>query len=342
MGVYDHMMKVLIDHYPKALTQFAWDQWGPQWPDDSPVAMAEINQVTLLNTEFKTTDLEADSVLLVEGSHGLKCMVQLEFQSRPDELMPLRSLEYYLRAKKKYWDVYGDLPVSAAVIYMFDEEHLPVPPMRWSAPDGQTSLWFSYVSISLPAMPREQLLALHRPELWPLVLLTVYWLQEYQKMFELFRDAPAYQWMKRDATEEARREEKARADEEEAANTTKEMILVHQERICAYKEMARVYKEMACTYEEIIRDHEEMVLQRKQELRMQLNELRQTVVVMTAVRFPELTELAQTIVWKLTRPQAFLHLFARLSQARDAAEAQGTLQTLLDEEGEVNAETLDE
>jgi len=92
MGVYDHTMKVLIDHHPKALTQFVWNMWGPQWPDDSPLARIEITRATLLNTEFKTTDLEADSVLLVECSHGLNFMVQLEFQSRPDDLMPLRSL----------------------------------------------------------------------------------------------------------------------------------------------------------------------------------------------------------------------------------------------------------
>jgi len=177
-------------------------------------------------------------------------MVQLEFQSRPNVLMPLRSLEYCIRARKKYWRVYGDLPVIAVVIYLFDEKHLPIPPMHWAAPDGRATLWFSYLSISLPALPREQVLALRRPELWPLALLTkepvdrilveemltdaveqdfhgllplihatASWRMkgdEYQKMFALFYDTPAYQWMERDATEEVRREERARAQEEMA------------------------------------------------------------------------------------------------------------------------------
>jgi len=233
--------------------------------------------------------------------------------------------------------------------------------MRWSAPDGRTALWFSYLSISLPAMPREQVLALHRPELWPLVLLAkepvdrilvsemltdvveqnlhdmlplihtaaswqmegddLIWLsQEYHKMFELFRETPAYQWMKHDATEEARREERVRAQEE----------------------IVRTQEEMARAQEEMARAKEEMARQRKQEQRMMLLELRRMVMELAAMRFPELAQLTQTVTRKLTRPEAFRYLLVRLFQARDAAEAQKTLQTTLDEEGEANLETQDE
>jgi len=130
-------------------------------------------------------------------------------------------------------------------------------------------------------------------------------------MFELFRETPAYQWMKHDATEEARREERARAQEE------------------------------------MVRAQEEMVRQRKQEQRILLLEQRillleqqRMVMELAAIRFPELAHLTQTIAWKLTRPAAFRHVIVRLFQARDAAEAQEILQTTLDEE--VNLETLDE
>lgn len=62
-----------------------------------------------------------------------------------------------MRAKRKHWKEYGDLPIIAAVLYLFDEGPVPEPPLRWQAPDGQTTLLFFYVSIRLKAFPREEL-----------------------------------------------------------------------------------------------------------------------------------------------------------------------------------------
>jgi hypothetical protein len=173
MGTYDHTMNVFVDRHPDAITQLVLHLWGQRWPDDLPLTEREVTRVTPLSTEFKTTDLDADAVLLVEGPEGPACLIPLEFQSRPDPLIPLRSLESCTRAMKKYWNTYRDLPIIAAVISMFDDKkHLSVPPLRWKAPNGRTMLWFPSLSISLPAMSREELRVLHRSELWPLILLT--------------------------------------------------------------------------------------------------------------------------------------------------------------------------
>jgi hypothetical protein len=238
-----------------------------------------------------------------------------------------------------------DLPIIAAVIYLFHEKDLPVPPLRREAPDGRIVLWFSYPSISLPALSREDRLTLHRPELWPLILLTKEpvdriivtqiltdfmelhlhdllplshaaaswqltdndqnWLhQEYQKMLELFRDTPAYQWMKADATKEA------------TAHLTAEVTARMIEEVTA-----RVAKEVR--REEQARLKEQTRLAEQEQYKMSLV-MRQAVT--------ELARLARVVARTLTRPESFQHALVCLSQARDATEAQEALLAVSDEE----------
>src|SRR5579885_2910567 len=170
MGQYDRTIKLLVDSNPEAIARFVLYAWQKQAGITLP--NIQITSVTQLSTEFQSEEREADAVLLLEGPEGPLCLVQLEYQSRLHPFMPLRSLEYCARAKIKHWKEYGDLPIIAVVIYLFDEENVPEPPLRWLAPNGQTTLVFSYLSIKLKALPRKELLALHEPELWPLVLLT--------------------------------------------------------------------------------------------------------------------------------------------------------------------------
>jgi hypothetical protein len=351
-------MNVFVDRHPDAITQLVFHLWGQQWPDDLPLTEHEVTRVTPRSTACKTTDLDADTVLMVEGPEGPACLIQLEFQGRPDPLMPLRSLESCTRAMKKYWNVYGDLPIIAAVISMFDDKgHLPLPLLRWKTPNGRTMMWFSYLSISLPALSREELQALHRPELWPLILLTKEpidrrivremltnlveqhlhdvvslghaaaswrltgddqkWLyQEYQKMLELFRETPVFQWMQEDATKLAT----ARVTEKVTEKVTKEVT-------------EKVTKEVT---EKVMKEQARL---RKLEQRTMLLELRQTVTELVTQRFSELTRLAQIVARTLTRPESFGYALLRFSQARDAAEAQEALMAASDEEAGV--ESLD-
>ncbi|MBV9231240.1 MAG: hypothetical protein JOZ18_18155, partial [Chloroflexi bacterium] len=247
------------------------------------------------------------NVLLVEGSKGPLYLIEIEFQSTLHPYMPLNSLVNCARAKKKYWKAYGNLPIIAAVIYLFDEQNIPDPPLRWSAPIEETTLLFSYLSIQMKELPRQELLGLQEPELWPLALLTegqvdriivsemftdllnhkryqtlsighiiaswllrgedLDWLnKEYQKMYELFEDSPAWKWM----------EESARQDERKKTLAT----------------------------------------------------LRQGVVEMVALHFPKLERLAKAQVRLLDQTERFTQVMLRLSQAQNSDEAQDVLLSL--------------
>jgi len=170
MGTYDRTLKLLIDANPAAIARLALYAWQKQEPGGA--LNFTITSVTQLSVEFQSEEREADVVMLLEGPDGPFCLLELEVQSRRHPFMPLRSLEYCVRAKIKHWKEYGDLPILAVMLYLFDESNIPEPPLRWLAPDGQTIMVFFYLPISLKVLPREELLALQEPELWPLVLLT--------------------------------------------------------------------------------------------------------------------------------------------------------------------------
>ena len=185
---------------------------------------------------------------------------------------------------------------------------------------------FYYLSIKLKELPPEELLALHKPALLPLVLLTMQkvdriivgdmfaelieqkltdllpightiaswlmraddliWLKrEYDKMHDLFQDAPALKWM----------EESAREDERKKAN-------------------------------------QRMLEERKKTL----TAFRQTVVALVAQRFPTLRRLATTQVRTLKQPERFQQVILRLSLAGNADEAQDALFALTEDNDEEN------
>ena len=328
-------MKLLVDANPVAMAQFVLREWEKQ--EDLVLAGGEITTVTQLSSEFQSEELDGDNLLLVEGAEGPLYLVEVEFQSTLLPYMPLRSLEYCARAKKKHWKDYGNLPVLAAVIYLFDDERTPVPLLRWSAPGGRTGMVFDYLSIRLKSLPRAELQSLQRPEFWPLVLLTegevdrilvgemftelleqqlydilpighaiaswflrdadLTWLhKEYQKMYELFKDAPAFQWME----ESVRQEERKRADQR---------VLEERKKALAERKKALV-------------------------------DCRQALTELTAQRFPTLKPLVKAQMRTFNSTERFPQVMLRLSLARDIDEAQDILLSLQgDEEAEQTPET---
>jgi len=388
MGRYDRTIKLLVDSNPEAiarLVQYVWQKQEPgRWPD------LPITSVTQLSTEFHSEERDADTALLVEGAQGPLYLLQMEVQSQLDPFMPLRSLEYCVRARRKHWKEYGDLPLIAAVLYLFDDARVPEPPLRWLAPDGQITLVFWYLPIRLKSFSREELLALHEPELWPLVLLTegpvdriivremfaevlehkayrtlpichtiASWLlrgddqawlhQEYEKMMDLFQDAPAIQWMEADATkrvtrriteqvteqvtaqvtEQVRREERQRALEEREQALKEERRRALEERERALKEERR----RALEERERERALEERERRRMlEEQKKALDSLRQVVSALVAQRFPEQERFARAQVRLLHRPESFQQLTRHLAAAHDAREVIEILFSIPEEE----------
>jgi hypothetical protein len=349
MGQYDRTLKLLVDTNPEAMARFVLSEW--QKHEQTVLPDVPFTSVTQLSGEFQSEELDGDNVLLVEGPEGPLYLVEIEFQSTLHPYMPLRSLEYCVRAKKKHWKAYGNLPIVAAVIYLFDEENTLTPPMSWPAPNGQTAMVFSYLSIQLKTLPREELRALQEPELWPLILLTegqvdrimvgdmfselldrqlyrtlpigyvvaswllrdddLSWLRkEYQKMFELFKDAPAIQWI----------EEDARLDERKQA----------EQRMLDERKQAeqRMLDERKQAEQRVLDERKKTLDERKKILMMN----RQTVVQLVAQRFPTLVRQAKAQVRTLIQPELFQQLILRVSLARDAEEAQDALFSLQEQE----------
>lgn len=348
MGQYDRTMKLLVDSNPEAMARFVLREWQKQ--EQIVLPEVKITSVAQLSAEFQSEELDGDNVLLVEGPEGPLYLVEVEFQSTLHPYMPVRSLEYLARTKKKHWKAYGHLPVIAAVIYLFDEENTQEPPLLWPAPDGRKALIFHYLSIKLKSLPRKELLALHEPALWPLVLLTegevdriivsemftdlveqelyrtlplgyaiatwllrdddLSWLhREYEKMFDLFQDFPAFQWMEESATqrvtERIRKEERAKAEK-----------WVLEERAKAEKRAMREARARAI----------------REERRKSLGAFRQTAIELVAQRFPAQERLAKTQVRTLEEPEHFQQLILRLSLAHTDEEAQDILFALTEED----------
>ncbi len=357
MGHYDRTLKLLIDTNPAAIARLVLYAWQKQEPGAVP--NIQITSVTQLSVEFQSEEREADAVLLLEGPDGPLCLLELEVQSRRHPFMPLRSLEYCVRAKIKHWKEYGDLPILAVMLYLFDEDNIPQPPLRWLAPDGQTTLVFFYLPISLKMLPREELLGLHEPELWPLVLLTdgpvdrILIKEMFAELLEqkLYRTLPICHtiaaWLLRGEDREWLHQEYEKMvdlfQDSPALKWMEEDVTKRVTERITEQVTAQVTEQVTAQVTEQVRREER---QKAEEERQKAEEerqkavvaFRQTVTELVARRFPELTRPAKVLVRSLVEPEAFQRLILRLSLARDAEEAQDALFALPeDEEGKPEA-----
>src|SRR5581483_10886139 len=176
------------------------------------------------------------------------------------------------------------------------------------------------------------------------------WLhQEYEKMMDLFQDAPAIQWMEADATkrvtrriteqvteqvtaqvtEQVRREERQRALEEREQALKEERRRALEERERALKEERR----RALEERERERALEERERRRMlEEQKKALDSLRQVVSALVAQRFPEQERFARAQVRLLRRPESFQQLTRRLAAVHDAREVREILFAIPEEE----------
>jgi hypothetical protein len=346
MGHYDRTLKLLIDTNPEAIARLVLYAWQKQEPGTVP--NLTITSVTQLSVEFQSEEREADAVMLLEGPDGPFCLLELEVQSQLHPFMPLRSLEYCVRAKIKHWKEYGDLPILAVVLYLFDEDHIPQPPLRWRAPDGQTTLVFFYLPISLKLLPREELLGLHEPELWPLVLLTDGPVDRIliQKMFadlleqKLYRTLPICHtiaaWLLRGEDREWLHQEYEKMvdlfQDSPALKWMEEDVTKRVTERITQEVTAQVTAQVT---EQVRREERQKAEAERQKA---VAAFRQTVTELVERRFPELTRPAKALVRSLVEPEAFHHLILHLSLARDAEEAQDVLFALPEDEDDEQKE----
>ncbi|HVU65548.1 MAG TPA: hypothetical protein VHD63_00395 [Ktedonobacteraceae bacterium] len=350
MGQYDRAIKLLVDTNPEAMARFVLQEWQKQTKKYLPdLSIAAVKQ---LSTDFQEENLEGDGAYLLEGPEGPLYLMQAEYQSRLDPMMPLRSLEYLARMKKKHWKICGHLPVIAVVFYLFKSEDILSSPLRWPGPLETTSLYFNYLVINMQDVPREEILALQEPELWPLVLLTkgnvdrilveemfgdllerklyrtlpigqviaswflhgddLIWLyKEYQKMFDIFQDAPAIQWIEESITE--------KLTKELTEKLTRELTEKFQKQT---EQQLRAERQKA---EQQLRTERQRT---RSEQQKHLRGLQHMAVEMVSQRFPSLTRLARAQAQVQKNPDSLQQAILKLGTVNTSEEAQDVLLAL--------------
>ena len=158
------------------------------------------------------------------------------------------------------------------------------------------------------------------------------WLhQEYQKMFEIFKDSPALQWMEDSVREEERK--KAQLQLQEERKKARQQLRAEQKK--AEQQLHAEQKKA----EQQLRAEQKKAERRLQEKdKKALATFQQMVIGLVSQRFPTLLRLAKAQVHLLKQPERFQEVILRLSLARDIDEAQEILYSFNENETEEDTE----
>ena len=148
---WDDTMKRLIRAYPQHFV--SWVLKGAIFKD-------------ALSIELKNWTRETDFLLDVIQNEQ-QMLMHMEFQSREDENMAQRLLEYNVLATREH-----GRPVLSCVIYLRKDSNIAESPLVWELPNGQKVLYFHFVVIKLWEIEAEELVQTGLVGLLPLVPLT--------------------------------------------------------------------------------------------------------------------------------------------------------------------------
>ncbi len=119
-----------------------------------------------LSIELKNWTRETDFLLDVIQNER-QMLVHMEFQSREDENMAQRLLEYNVLATREH-----GRPVLSCLIYLRKDSRIAESPLIWELPNGQRVLYFHFIVIKLWEIKAEELIQTDLTGLLPLVPLT--------------------------------------------------------------------------------------------------------------------------------------------------------------------------
>ena len=119
-----------------------------------------------LSIELKNWTRETDFLLDVIQNER-QMLVHMEFQSREDEDMAQRLLEYNILATREH-----GRPVLSCVIYLRKDSKIAESPLIWELPNGQKVLYFHFIVIKLWDITADELIQTNLTGLLPLVPLT--------------------------------------------------------------------------------------------------------------------------------------------------------------------------
>jgi hypothetical protein len=256
--------------------------------------------------------------------------------------MPLRSLEYLIKAKKKYWKEYSHLPVLSVVVYLLDEKNLPISQEHWPAPYRRTAMNFYYLTIEMKQLPRAELVALREPALWPLMLLAegpmdrVLIQEMFTELLELKLRSTLLichafaQWVLHgDDLDWFQKEYKKMFEFEVFAKSD---LFQFMEQTANERAEQRVNQK----YDQKLQEERKIAEKKLQEERKKtLLMFQKAVLGIVAQRFPTLQRLAKTQARRVKEPELFQQVMLDLSMAQNSDEAQDVLFSLTEkEEGE--------
>jgi hypothetical protein len=119
-----------------------------------------------LSIELKNWTRETDFLLdVIQNERPM--LVHMEFQSREDEDMAQRLLEYNVLATREH-----GRPVLSCLIYLRKDSKITESPLVWELPTGQKVLYFHFNVIKLWEITAEELIQTDLIGLLPLVPLT--------------------------------------------------------------------------------------------------------------------------------------------------------------------------
>lgn len=149
--VWDDTMKRLIRENPQHFV--SWLLQGAEYKDT-------------LSVELKNWTRETDFLLAVKH-YDQDMLLHLEFQSREDEHMAQRLLEYNVLARREH-----KRPVCSCVIYLRLDDDIAESPLIWMVPDDVEILRFHFVVIKMWEIRAKEILQAGLVTLLPLLPLT--------------------------------------------------------------------------------------------------------------------------------------------------------------------------
>jgi predicted transposase YdaD len=298
-GPWDNMTKRMIEAHPEDFVN--WLASGATF-------------VTALDIELKSQHIFADALLRI-AKGGKPGLLHFEVQTYHDPEIEVRLLEYNILASRQY----DHLPVSSYVICLREEADVAEPPFirHFLDEEGEEVHRFSYRVIRVWLIPTEVLLQSGRMGLLPLVTLTQGGKQPEAVNMMINRLAEAEEW---DLLAISRLLGGFVFKKEAEREWFRKRFTMHQDIL----RDSWVYQEIG---QEFLEQGIEKGLEkgREEERKQRLQDLRQMILSLVQVRFPELTEQANQQAESITDPELLKALNLKLLAAQELDEAKKIL-----------------
>jgi DNA-binding XRE family transcriptional regulator len=241
-----------------------------------------------LSIELKNWTRETDFLLDVMQNEQ-QMLMHMEFQSREDENMAQRLLEYNVLATREH-----GRPVLSCLIYLRKDSRIAESPLVWELPTRQKVLYFHFKVIKLWEITAEELMQTNLAGLLPLISLT--------------KDGGRYEVINEITTRLA---------------TAKEYNLLEYARRFASlvfnSESDREWlSRRFAVYKDILEDSW-VVQEERQEGKRE--GLYQALLAVVQARFPEIVDLTKKQIEGIENPEALQDLLVKISIAQNVQDA---------------------